>query len=138
MRIGRQGCGAGGLRAAAGIDPTSANVRGELVHAIVQQHQMKDAEREVEAALQLPASPCVRAGLLRRKGFILFELGRLLDTYVVYGQSLELQPGHAGALHELDLIRNIVKQKGGGDERKLKDLPAIPWAEPVVSQCPPD
>lgn len=52
-----------------------------------------------------------RARLMRDKGFALTELGRLDEAEAAYRASLKEEPGHKGALYELDYI---AKQRAGG------------------------
>jgi tetratricopeptide (TPR) repeat protein len=48
-----------------------------------------------------------RARILRAKGFALTELGRLDEAETAYRESLKLEPGHLGALHELQYIAGL-------------------------------
>lgn len=70
-----------------------------------------------EAALAdaTPKAPTDEARLLRGKGFALIELGRLDEAEAAYRRSLELQPGHGGALHELSYIEG---QRGGAPKEE--------------------
>ncbi|MBC6982043.1 tetratricopeptide repeat protein [Caulobacter sp. 17J80-11] len=45
-----------------------------------------------------------RARLLRTRGFTLIEMGRLEEAEAAYRDSLKLQPGHKGALGELEYV----------------------------------
>lgn len=48
-----------------------------------------------------------RAMLLRRRGFSLIELGRLDEARAAFNQSLEVEPGNAAALGELQYIDSL-------------------------------
>ncbi len=47
-----------------------------------------------------------RAPLLRRRGALLIELRRFPEARAAFEQSLEIEPNHPGALHELQVIEN--------------------------------
>jgi tetratricopeptide (TPR) repeat protein len=47
------------------------------------------------------------ARLYRARGYALTELGRLDESEAAYKRSLELEPNHAGALHELNYIAHL-------------------------------
>ncbi len=49
----------------------------------------------------------VKARFLRGEGFQLTELGRYDEAEKVYRESLKLEPGHGGALHELAYIAQV-------------------------------
>ncbi|PVM88133.1 hypothetical protein DDF62_15245 [Caulobacter radicis] len=48
-----------------------------------------------------------KARLLRARGFTLIELGRLDDAEAAYKASLEIEPDHGGAKHELSYIAQL-------------------------------
>jgi Flp pilus assembly protein TadD len=59
------------------------------------------------AALPPGAAAPSRAVLLRGEGAALTDLGRLDEAQIAYLRSLDLEPGHAGALGELAYIARM-------------------------------
>lgn len=55
------------------------------------------------------------APLLRRRGATLMELGRLGEARTAYEQSLEVEPDHPGALHQLRIIESAEAGEDIGD-----------------------
>ncbi|MFT4251466.1 MAG: tetratricopeptide repeat protein [Caulobacter sp.] len=58
-----------------------------------------------------------KARLLRAKGFSLIELNRLEEAEAAYRASLEIEPDHGGAKHELAYI---TKLRAGGEQLGMK------------------
>lgn len=70
-----------------------------------------------------------RAQLLRNRGYVLIELGRIDEAEAAYNQSLKLDPGNRIALNELDYIRRQragVPQPPGGVQMYTGDQPSPP------------
>jgi len=73
---------------------------------------------------------CTKALFLRRKGFILFERGRLVDAYVAYQRSLTLDPGSEVARNETISLVAALKRAGQSDAPALRAV--IPPIQTVV------
>ncbi|MDG2531829.1 tetratricopeptide repeat protein [Caulobacter endophyticus] len=69
-----------------------------------------------------------KARLMRSRGFSLIELGRLDEAEESYRASLEAEPDHAGAKHELDYI---AKLRAGA---QAMDVKIVTGAEAVKPQ----
>jgi tetratricopeptide (TPR) repeat protein len=82
--------------------------------ALAQAHRLDEALALYQKALTDPdllVPDQDKARILRGKGFALTELGRLDEAEQCYRDSLVLEPGHAGAMHELQYIAHL---KAGG------------------------
>lgn len=89
------------------LQPGNPLLVGERHIAFLLEGKPAESLAMVDAAL---AGPLMltnedRAHLLRNRGYDLIELRRLDEAEVAYRQSLELEPGHKGALSELNYIR---------------------------------
>lgn len=71
--------------------------------------------------------PAMQARFDRGRGFALTELGRLDDAEAAYRESLELEPGNARALAELDYI---AKLRAGGPAAPTGIVPVQPQGAP--------
>ena len=95
------------------IQPGNALLAAELGAAFTLQKKWPEALATYQTALEanpLMGKPAL-ARLLRGKGFALIELGRLDEAEVAYRQSLDAEPGHGGAQHELAYIAGLRKGK---------------------------
>ncbi len=125
------------LRRAVALSPGSSNVRAELVQTLIMQKRLDQADAELDAALALPDTDCRKAVLWRKRGYILFDRGKLVDSYGAYGRSLELDPASQLARSEMALIVKTLHAAGTYDEKKLVPLvaPAVP-NQMRVARCP--
>jgi tetratricopeptide (TPR) repeat protein len=125
------------LRRAAALSPGSSNVRAELVQALIMQKRLDQADVELDLALELPDTDCRKAVLWRKRGYILFDRGKLVDSYGAYAHSLELDAGSQLARSEMALIVKTLRAAGTYDEKALAPLvaPAVP-NQMRVTKCP--
>jgi tetratricopeptide (TPR) repeat protein len=89
-----------------------------LEHAIALLALDRDAEAlaVVDGALGAGiTTQSYRPALLRRRGGILIELNRLAEAREALTESLELEPGHPTALHELQVIEAAEAGQGIGE-----------------------
>ncbi len=104
------------LDRALGFQPGSQGLLGEKGAALTLKKDWAGALAAYETALT--SEPAIhalmRAKLLRGRGFALIELHRLDEAEAAYEQSLKLEPGHGGALHELNYIRGL--RQGGAKQ----------------------
>jgi hypothetical protein len=123
------------LRRAVALWPTNANIRGELVQTLIVQKRLDDADAELDMALPLAASPCHLAVLWRKRGYILFDRGKLVDSYHAYAHSLEYDPESAIAHREMQLIVTELRRSGGYDEKAFKASGPPPPSGMSVKVC---
>lgn len=102
-----------------GISPGHPRIESELIHSLIMQKKLGEAEAETEQALTWSLDGCAKALFLRRKGYLLFERGRLADAYVAYRQSLAHDPASVVAHQEMETIVLTLKKAGTYDEKAL-------------------
>ncbi len=127
------------LRRAVELSPASVNVRGELVQTLIMEKRPDDADRELDVALSFADSPCEAARLWRKRGYILFDRGKLVDSYRAYARSLDFDPPNELARSEMNLIVATLQRAGTYDEKVLAPLvaPATGKSGTMrVSNCP--
>jgi Tetratricopeptide repeat len=124
------------LRHAVALSPATANVRGELVQTLIMQKRPDDADAELDVALEFADSDCQRAMLWRKRGYILFDRGKLVDSYRAYARSLDFDPGNELARSEMGLIAATLKRAGTYDEKVLAPLIAPASGKMRVTRCP--
>jgi tetratricopeptide (TPR) repeat protein len=124
------------LRRAVELSPASANVRGELVQTLIMQKRPDEADSELEIALALSDSPCQTAMLWRKRAYILFDRGKLVDSYRAYARSLEFDPQSELARSEMNLIVTTLQRAGTYDEKVLAPLIAPAGGKMHVTSCP--
>jgi tetratricopeptide (TPR) repeat protein len=95
------------------LEPNDAVLIGEKAAALSGLKRYADDVAMLDAwfAAKVITTPARYALLHRARGFALIELGRLDEAAAAYRTSLELEPGHPGAQHELAYIAHL---KGGG------------------------
>ena len=125
------------LRHAVALSPATSNVRGELVQALIMEKRLDEADAELDAALALPDTACRKAALWRKRGYILFDRGKLVDSYRAYAHSLDFDAASPLARSEMTLIVKTLRAAGSYDEKVLAPLvaPAVPNQLRVTS-CP--
>jgi len=124
------------LRRAIELSPANANVRGELVQTLIMQKRPDEADSELEIALAFSDSPCQTAMLWRKRAYILFDRGKLVDAYRAYARSLELDPQSELARSEMNLIVTTLQRAGTYDEKVLAPLIAPAAGKMHVTNCP--
>ena len=123
------------LRRAVALSPGNANVRGELVQTLIVEKKLDEADAELDVALAVATSQCHIARLWRKRGYILFDRGKLVDSYHAYAHSLEYDPKSAIARSEMQLIVAQLRQAGSYDEKALQDLTPLPPGKLTVIDC---
>jgi hypothetical protein len=124
------------LRHAVALSPAAANVRGELVQTLIMQKRPDDADAELDVALEFADSDCQRAMLWRKRGYILFDRGKLVDSYRAYARSLDFDPGNELARSEMGLIVATLRRAGTYDQKVLAPLVAPASGKMRVTNCP--
>ena len=112
------------LRRAVELSPANANVRGELVQTLIMQKRPDEADSQLEIALAFSDSPCQTAMLWRKRAYILFDRGKLVDSYRAYARSLEFDPQSELARTEMNLIVTTLQRAGTYDDKALAPLVA--------------
>jgi tetratricopeptide (TPR) repeat protein len=93
--------------------------------ALSQLKRWKEALASYDAALAIKSvDKPVRGMLHRGRGFVLIEMGRLVDAEAAYKSSLKFDPGNAIAANELAYIKGL---KAGG--KSLAPVVGIPGAK---------
>lgn len=101
------------LRMGAELAPYDARIRLELAHVFVQQKNLPEAMAEIEAGLTYAQGKCQTALAWRKKGFVLFEEGKLADAYRAYQKSLDFDPASKVAVDEMLLLARNMSKSGG-------------------------
>jgi len=110
------------LRRAVELSPANANVRGELVQTLIMEKRPDEADGQLETALAFSDSPCQTAMLWRKRAYILFDRGKLVDSYRAYARSLEFDPQSELARTEMNLIVTTLQRAGTYDDKVLAPL----------------
>jgi hypothetical protein len=105
------------------------------------QQKLDAADAELERAIATSDSVCQTAILWRKRGYILFDRHKLVDSYRAYARSLELDPKSEIARNEMQLIVKLLRQTGTFDEKQLGQALGPPGALVVpgkmsVADCP--
>jgi tetratricopeptide (TPR) repeat protein len=124
------------LRRAVELSPANANVRGELVQTLIMQKRPDEADSQLEIALAFSDSPCQTAMLWRKRAYILFDRGKLVDSYRAYARSLEFDPQSELARAEMNLIVTTLQRAGTYDDKVLAPLIAPANGKMHVTSCP--
>jgi hypothetical protein len=123
------------LRAAVALSPLSSGPRSELAQALVATKQLDAAMNEVDRLLALPMGKCSQGIAWRKRGFILFEMGKLKAAYEAYQKSLEFDPSSQIALSELTLLARELLRTGqitSGESGRYSPPPSGPQ---VTTRC---
>jgi tetratricopeptide (TPR) repeat protein len=81
---------------------------------------------------------CYRGIAWRKRGFLLFELGKLKEAYAAYQKSLEFDPGSKIAFDEMTLLARELLRTGqitSGEKGRYTPPPAGPQ---VTTRCTDD
>ena len=115
------------LASAKALVPLSAEPRLEIVQVLVKSKQLDAAMAELDAVLQLPMGKCMQGVAWRKRGFVLFELGKLKEAYQAYQKSLDFDPGSQIAYSELRVLAAEIlrSEKLGSAEKRLYTPPPI-------------
>ena len=124
------------LRRAVELSPANANVRGELVQTLIMEKRPDEADSQLETALAFSDSPCQTAMLWRKRAYILFDRGKLVDSYRAYARSLEFDPQSELARTEMNLIVTTLQRAGTYDDKVLAPLVAPANGKMHVTSCP--
>jgi tetratricopeptide (TPR) repeat protein len=124
------------LRRAVELSPANANVRGELVQTLIMEKRPDEADSQLETALAFSDSPCQTAMLWRKRAYILFDRGKLVDSYGAYARSLEFDPQSELARTEMNLIVTTLQRAGTYDDKVLAPLVAPANGKMHVTSCP--
>jgi hypothetical protein len=89
------------LRSAKALLPMSAEPRLEIAQTLAGTKQIDAARAEVDASMELPMGKCMKGVAWRKRGFLLFEQGKLKESFRAYQKSLEFDPGNKIAFSEL-------------------------------------
>jgi hypothetical protein len=123
------------LRRAVELSPASANVRGELVQTLIMEKRLDDADAQLDIALGYADSDCRRGMLWRKRGYILFDRSKLVDSYRAYARSLEFDPQSELAHNEMNLIVGLMRRSGTYDEKALAPAPVVVPGKMQVTNC---
>ena len=123
------------LRRAVKLSPGDAGLRAELAQTLIQEKKLDEADAEVDAALESTDSPCQLGLLWRKRGYILFDRGRLADSFNAYARSLEFDPGNDLAAKEMETIVNELRRTGNFKGAALKRYTPPPAGKTIVSKC---
>jgi tetratricopeptide (TPR) repeat protein len=100
------------LERASALDPGNGQQRLELAQALSAAGRRPEALAEVDRVLAVDDNPCDVALGWRRRGYILFEMGQLLDARAAYQTSLTFEPDSAVAQDELTTIAELLARQG--------------------------
>ena len=100
------------LREAISLAPMFAKARSELVQALMVSKQTVPALEEIDKLLPIAKKKCDRGMAWRKRGFILFEMGKLKEAYEAYQKSLEFDPNSPIAYSELRSLANELLNSG--------------------------
>ena len=124
------------LRRAVELSPANANVRGELVQTLIMEQRPDEADSQLEIALAFSDSPCQTAMLWRKRAYILFDRGKLVDSYRAYARSLEFDPQSELARTEMNLIVTTLQRAGTYETRSWRRSVAPANGKMHVTSCP--
>ena len=122
------------LRKAAALAPLDGRIHLELVTALAAQKKLLDAQAEAELGLQYAVGKCQTGLAWRKRGFVLFELGKLADSYTAYQKSLDYDPSSKMALSELLLLAKEIDRNGMRPPANKPYVPP-PASEITTTRC---
>jgi tetratricopeptide (TPR) repeat protein len=124
------------LRSAKTLLPASAEPRLEMVQSLAKTKQLDAAMEELDATMQLPMGKCMQGISWRKRGFVLFEQGRLKEAFRAYQKSLEFDAGNKIAYSELVLLAKEILQheKLSPSDKRAYVAPAVP-SDQLTTRC---
>jgi tetratricopeptide (TPR) repeat protein len=98
------------------LEPDQPHLWCELGHLLQLLRRHEDALGCYQRAesVRAWASPEQKGRALRGQGLNLIDLGRLDEAEAAFQRSLEAEPNHPNALHELGYIAHLRQQQAGG------------------------
>jgi len=130
------GAGEQWLRRAVRLSPGHAGFRAELAQTLIREKKLDEADAEVDAALEFTDSPCELGLLWRKRGYILFDRGRLADSFNAYARSLDFDPGSELAKKEMETIVSELRRTGNFNGAPLEAYTPPPPGSTAVIKCP--
>lgn len=118
------------LRKAASMRPLDVGIQAELVHVLISERRLREADALIDQTMGVTESPCDLAGLWRRRGYIRFEEGRLEESRTAYLKSLEYDPGNSLALSELRLLDQSLPKSD-----QVAEPPPAPGNYTTIQTC---
>jgi len=119
------------LANAAELMPLSSMTKLELSQALVSQRKLEEADALVQLAIDTAQDECSLARAWRKRGYIRFEQGKLIDARSAYKRSLDFDPFSQLAISELKLLDSEIVAHGGDPEPYTP-----PPSEQFVTRCP--
>ena len=124
------------LRSAKALLPVSAEPRLEIVQTLAGSKQIDAAMEELDASMQLPMGKCMKGVAWRKRGFLLFEQGKLKESFQAYQKSLEFDPGNKIAFSELrSLAVEIQRHEKLSASEKHEYLPPPVLPGQLTTRC---
>lgn len=98
------------------LEPDHPHLWCEMGHLLQLLKRHEDALQSYQRAesVRAWASPEQKGRALRGQGINLIDLGRLDEAEAAFQRSLEVEPNHPNALHELGYIAHLRQQQAGG------------------------
>lgn len=121
------------LTRAVSMRPAHPSPRLELSLTLLQMGKTAEALAGVDTVIATSDDACAVARASRQRGYILIELGELEPARAAYRKSLEIEPGNAIALGELETIAaGLDKKAPSHDPRGFVPPPPLGI---VVTKC---
>ena len=102
--------------------PASPEARLEQSMALSMSGKPQEALAVADALRISSSDGCTVAAALRRRGYILVDLGDLAGAREAYRQSLAIEPDSVVALKEMALIESRLERSAGGSRAALPPL----------------
>jgi tetratricopeptide (TPR) repeat protein len=120
----------GFLTTAVDLLPRAAQPKLELAQALVAQRKLEQADALVQLVIDTARDECDLAHAWRKRGYILFEQGELVEARSSYIRSLDFDPTSQLAISELKLLEAEIVAHGG-DPQPYEPPPS----EQFVTHC---
>jgi len=118
------------LTTAADLRPLAAGPKLELAQALVAQKKLEPADALIQAVIDTAQDECDLARAWRKRGYIRFEQGELVNARSAYKRSLDFDPFSELAISELQLLEAEIVAHGGNPEPYTP-----PPSQQFVTQC---